>query len=198
MEYYTAYQKRSATHGYAITINRAARTLTLFKNGAAIRTYPVAVGKPATPTPLGNFSIIEKRMNPGGAFGARWMRFAGGNGIHGTNNPSSIGKAISHGCVRMHNRDVIEVYSKVDYGTPVRVIGNSTRSRILGLGVAPGSDIVYLQHMLLLSGYYAGPLHGVFDVETAWSVASFQQEQNIVVDGIVGPETRAAMQYYRG
>jgi lipoprotein-anchoring transpeptidase ErfK/SrfK len=61
-------------------------------------------------------------MNPGGAFGARWMRFYNGYGIHGTNNPASIGKAVSNGCVRMFNRDVIQVYSKVDYGTPVRIV----------------------------------------------------------------------------
>lgn len=107
---------------YLIQINRNARTLTLFSGSAIVGVFPVAIGKPATPTPLGNFSIIEKRMNPGGAFGARWMRFYNGYGIHGTNNPASIGKAVSNGCVRMFNHDVIQVYNKVDYGTPVRII----------------------------------------------------------------------------
>jgi len=130
LKYQAPNQRLARTNEYTIIINRDARTLTLIKNGAAIRTYSVAVGKPATPTPLGNFSIIEKRVNPGGAFGARWMRFYGGNGIHGTNNPSSIGKAVSHGCVRMYNRDVIELYNKVGYGTPVRVVGTSIRARI--------------------------------------------------------------------
>jgi lipoprotein-anchoring transpeptidase ErfK/SrfK len=105
-----------------ILINRVARTLTLFRGGAIVGVYPVAVGKASTPTPQGTFSIIEKRMNPGGAFGARWMRFYGGNGIHGTNNPASIGKAVSHGCVRMYNRDAIQVYSQVEIGTPVRIV----------------------------------------------------------------------------
>lgn len=107
--------------GYEIRINRSSRTLTLLYNGSAVRSYPVAVGKPATPTPAGNFSIIEKRINPGGPFGARWMRFYGGYGIHGTNNPSSIGKYISNGCVRMYNSDAIDLYNKVTYGTPVRI-----------------------------------------------------------------------------
>lgn len=108
---------------YLIEINRATRMLTLFNGGTVVGRYPVAVGKPATPTPLGNFSIIEKRMNPGGAFGVRWMRFYNGYGIHGTNNPASIGKAVSNGCVRMYNSDVIQVYAKADYGTPVRIVG---------------------------------------------------------------------------
>lgn len=194
----TAYQRLTGTNEYAITINRNTRTLTLSRNGVAMRTYPVAVGKPATPTPLGNFRIIEKRMNPGGPFGVRWMRFYGGNGIHGTNNPSSIGRAVSNGCVRMHNRDVIELYNQVTYGTPVRVIGTSSRARILSLGIVPGPDIVFLQQILLLSGDYAGPLHGVFDVATVRSVALFQQRQGITVDGIVGPQTWAALQYYKG
>lgn len=107
---------------YLIQINRSARRLTLFRGGVIVGSYPVAVGKPATPTPLGNFRIGEKRINPGGAFGVRWMRFYNGYGIHGTNNPASIGKAVSNGCVRMYNSDVVQVYSKVDYGTPVRII----------------------------------------------------------------------------
>jgi L,D-transpeptidase ErfK/SrfK len=109
---------------YEIQINRDARVLTLFRNGIAIRSYPVAIGKPSTPTPLGNYSIIEKIKNRGGPFGARWMRFYGGYGIHGTNNPSSIGKAVSNGCVRMYNSDVIDLYDKVSYGTPVRIVKN--------------------------------------------------------------------------
>jgi hypothetical protein len=196
MRFFSRLKGRNGMNGYAITINRNTRTLTLSRNGVAISTYPVAVGKPATPTPLGNFRIIEKRMNPGGPFGARWMRFYGGNGIHGTNNPSSIGKAVSNGCVRMHNRDVIEVYNKVNYGTPVRVVGTSSRARIISLGVVPGLDIVYLQQMLLFWGYYAGPLHGVFDVGTVRSVVSFQESRGIIADGIVGPQTWSALQNY--
>ena len=78
---------------YSITINLAARKLTLFKNGVVFKTYPVAIGKPSTPTPKGNFKLINKAHNPGGPFGARWLGLSAPNGdygIHGTNNPSSI------------------------------------------------------------------------------------------------------------
>ncbi|MBU5483781.1 L,D-transpeptidase [Clostridium sp. MSJ-11] len=108
---------------YSILINRAARKLTLYKDGKFFRQYTVAIGKPSTPTPVGNFRIINKAVNPGGPFGARWLGLSiRGYGIHGTNNPSSIGKAISNGCIRMHNRNVIELFNLVPIGTPVRIV----------------------------------------------------------------------------
>lgn len=109
---------------YKISINTAARTLTLYKDGKWFKSYPVAIGKPSTPTPKGTFKVKNKAFNPGGAFGARWLGLTapgGGYGIHGTNNPSSIGKAVSNGCVRMYNNDVIELYNLVPVGATVQI-----------------------------------------------------------------------------
>ncbi|OPJ58046.1 L,D-transpeptidase [Clostridium oryzae] len=109
---------------YSISINTKGHTLTLFKNNAVFKTYKVAVGKASTPTPKGNFKIINKAINPGGPFGARWMGLNAPNGdygIHGTNNPASIGKNVSNGCVRMYNNDVIEVFNLVPIGTSVKI-----------------------------------------------------------------------------
>ncbi len=110
---------------YSIVINTQAHTLTLNKDGKAFKTYPAAIGKPSTPTPKGSFRIVNKAVNPGGPFGARWMGInapGGGYGIHGTNNPGSIGKSISHGCVRLLNQDVIELYNLVPVETSVTII----------------------------------------------------------------------------
>lgn len=110
---------------YSITINVAARRLTLLKNGKVFKTYPIAVGKPSTPTPKGNFRIINKAYQPGGPFGARWLGLNAPNGdygIHGTNNPSSIGNAVSNGCIRTYNNNIIELYNTVPIGTPVKII----------------------------------------------------------------------------
>jgi lipoprotein-anchoring transpeptidase ErfK/SrfK len=108
---------------YSITINVAARKMTLFKDGKVFKTYPVAVGKPATPTPKGNFKIINKAINPGGPFGARWLGLnKKGYGIHGTNNPSSIGKNVSNGCIRTYNNNIIELANIVPIGTPVTIV----------------------------------------------------------------------------
>ncbi|NQD52198.1 L,D-transpeptidase, partial [Bacillus altitudinis] len=60
--------------------------------------------------------------NPGGPFGAYWLSLSKVHyGIHGTNNPSSIGKAVSRGCIRMYNQNVIELASIVPNGTPVTI-----------------------------------------------------------------------------
>lgn len=110
---------------YSITVNVKNHTLTLFRDRNAFKTYKVAVGKPTTPTPKGTFKIINKAVNPGGPFGVRWMGLNAPNGdygIHGTNNPSSIGKDVSNGCIRMYNKDVLELFRLVSIGTVVRII----------------------------------------------------------------------------
>ena len=110
---------------YSIKINTKSHSLTLFRNNIIYRNYKVAVGKPSTPTPKGIFKIIDLAVNPGGPFGARWLGLNapyGDYGIHGTNNPSSIGKSVSNGCIRMFNRDVIELSNIVPIGTIVVII----------------------------------------------------------------------------
>jgi len=106
----------------AITISINAKTLTLYKNGRLFKSYPVATGKPTTPTPVGTFTIKNKQVNPGGPFGTRWMGLSQPHyGIHGTNNPPSIGTAASNGCVRMYNKDVEDLFNYVGIGVPVRI-----------------------------------------------------------------------------
>jgi len=108
---------------YSITVNTNARTLTLYRNGKWYKSYPIAVGKPSTPTPKGHFIIVNKSLNPGGPFGARWLGLSKPHyGIHGTNNPQSIGKAVSNGCIRLYNKDIIELYNLVSIGTKVNII----------------------------------------------------------------------------
>ncbi|MDF2503758.1 MULTISPECIES: L,D-transpeptidase [Clostridium] len=108
---------------YSISINRAGRRLTLYKDNKVYKSYPVAVGKGSTPTPKGTFKIINKQINPGGPYGARWLGLsARGIGIHGTNMPGSIGGPVSHGCIRMYNKDVIELSSLVPVGTIVKIV----------------------------------------------------------------------------
>jgi lipoprotein-anchoring transpeptidase ErfK/SrfK len=110
---------------YSILISTGNHTLSLYKDKKFYKSYPIAVGKPSTPTPKGTFKIINKAVNPGGPFGARWLGLSAPNGdygIHGTNNPTSIGKNISNGCIRMYNKDVIELYSLAPIGTSVRIV----------------------------------------------------------------------------
>ena len=106
-----------------IVININAKRLTVYKNGRVFRQYAVAVGKEATPTPTGVYSVVNKQVDPGGPYGTRWLGLSRrGYGIHGTNDPSSIGKNASNGCVRMFNEDVEALFSIVPVGTTVRIL----------------------------------------------------------------------------
>jgi hypothetical protein len=112
------------------------RRLALLENGQVKRVYVVAVGKKSTPSPTGTFTIVSRVNNPtyshGGKVvvpgprnpvGTRWMGLSlKGYGIHGTNAPKSIGKAASHGCVRMSKRDLEELFDLVRTGDEVKII----------------------------------------------------------------------------
>lgn len=103
-----------------ILITKSARSLTLFDGNAPLRHFPIAIGKPATPTPEGNYAIASKIKNPGGVLGSRWMGLNYDTyGIHGTNSPWLIGQMVSLGCIRMHNTNAEELFEFVTVGTPV-------------------------------------------------------------------------------
>ncbi len=116
-----------------ITIDLSQRELSVYRRGELLETYPVAVGKPGLSTPVGFFFINQKLKppSPGGAYGALaigisafqpklpYWEQGGPVAIHGTNQDHLIGKAISHGCVRMHDKDVLEVSRYVPAGSPV-------------------------------------------------------------------------------
>lgn len=178
-----------------IYIDTDKRTLK-FDSATLSKTYKVAVGKKTTPSPLGNWIIIQKALNPGGPFGVRWMRLNvpwGGYGIHGTNNPKSIGKAVSHGCIRMYNEDVIEVYDRTPIGTPVTIVGKAYANRIMKKG-DQGSDVLEIQKMLKRLKYYRARTDGSFGSYTQQAVIRFQTDQGLQADGIVGPRTIFALQ----
>jgi lipoprotein-anchoring transpeptidase ErfK/SrfK len=107
---------------YRIIVDLSDRVLYLLDADSVIRQFPIAVGKVLTSTPAGEYRIINKQMNPGGPFGVLWMGLSRPHyGIHGTNNPSSIGKAVSHGCIRMYNKDVLALSDLVPVGTRVTI-----------------------------------------------------------------------------
>jgi lipoprotein-anchoring transpeptidase ErfK/SrfK len=135
-----------------IIISIPDRKLVLISGEKILKIYDVAVGKPSTPTPEGEFRIAsripnptwigpDKVVGPGKAnpLGTRWMGLAyRGYGIHGTNVPSSIGKPASHGCIRMRKHDVEELFDLVDVGTTVELHGERPPlvARILAVAVA--------------------------------------------------------------
>jgi len=107
---------------YRIIIDLSDRRLHLLDGDIVVHTYPVGIGTMLTQTPQGEYTIINKQPNPGGPFGAFWMGLSRPHyGIHGTNDPSSIGGLVSHGCIRMYNEDVIALSQLVPIGTRVTI-----------------------------------------------------------------------------
>ncbi|OKP96505.1 L,D-transpeptidase [Paenibacillus sp. P46E] len=107
---------------YRIIIDLSQRILYLLDNDTVIRGFPVGIGKMLSVSPVGEYTIINKQKNPGGPFGAFWMGLSKPHyGIHGTNDPSSIGKKVSHGCIRMYNEDVLTLAATVPIGTRVTI-----------------------------------------------------------------------------
>ncbi|WP_310487532.1 L,D-transpeptidase [Chamaesiphon sp. VAR_69_metabat_338] len=117
------------------------RKVYVYKGSQIVATYPVAIGKKGRETPTGEWQVMETIVNPGwtnfntgkmmspgknNPLGSRWIGFwTDGKdtiGLHGTNKPDSIGKAVSNGCVRMYDKDVQALYPLIKVGTIVRVV----------------------------------------------------------------------------
>lgn len=123
-----------------LVLKRGERRVYVYRGDEQLDSYPVAVGKPGWETPIGSFQVIQMLENPGwthpftgevvppgtdNPLGERWIGFwtDGTNyiGFHGTPTRDSVGQAASHGCVRMYNEDIRELYEIVAMGIPVIV-----------------------------------------------------------------------------
>jgi lipoprotein-anchoring transpeptidase ErfK/SrfK len=133
--------EKYAKYEQFILIDKSANTLSFYKKGELVKSFPVATGRKKSYTPEGLFTIREKIKNrpyykehikggdPNNPLGDRWLGLKvtiGGKvsyayGIHGTNNEKSIGQYVSAGCIRMHNKDVRWLYDRVDVGTAVLI-----------------------------------------------------------------------------
>jgi L,D-transpeptidase ErfK/SrfK len=123
-----------------LVLNLGERRVFVYEGSDVKASYPVAVGKPGWETPPGSYQVISMLQDPGwispftgeeippgpdNPLGDRWIGFwtDGTNyiGFHGTPNRDSVGQAASHGCVRMFNEHIRQLYEMVDMGTPVIV-----------------------------------------------------------------------------
>jgi len=134
----TAEERRQTQSRIVVSIPD--RKLVLFDGASVLKIYDVAVGKASTPTPEGEFQIINHVPNPtyygpgiviapgkNNPLGTRWMGLSVKvYGIHGTNVLRSIGKAASHGCIRMRQRDLEELFELVNVGVTVELRGESS------------------------------------------------------------------------
>jgi lipoprotein-anchoring transpeptidase ErfK/SrfK len=141
---------RAATEAFGnlrrrlVLVSLPDRKLAVLENGKLMRTFPVSVGAPTSPSPVGEFQIVNRVANPtyyhpgvviapgsDSPIGPRWVGLSRkGYGIHGTNEASSIGKAGSHGCIRLRNRDIKQFFAMVSVGDTVEIRGASDQQTV--------------------------------------------------------------------
>ena len=120
-----------------VLVSLVDRKLAVIDNGVVIATFQVAVGAKVSPSPTGEFTIVSRVSNPtyyrpgtlippgkDNPVGTRWVGLSlKGYGIHGTNAPRSIGRAASHGCIRLRNRDMERLFTLLRIGDVVQIRG---------------------------------------------------------------------------
>jgi hypothetical protein len=175
-----------------LVVKVPARTLEIHSDGKVYKKYRIAVGKSATPSPFGEWIVTWKAYHSGDIFGTRFLGLNvpwGGYGIHGTNRPWSIGQFASHGCIRMRNRDIEELFEWVPVGTSVRIEGQIERvGRVLKYANS-GPDVVLLQKQLRQRGYYEGRADGLFSRDVEVALKRFQHDQKQKPTGVADRKT---------
>lgn len=135
-----AIDPNTLSNGTHVVIKLSDRRVYIYQNKSLKVSYPIAIGKAGWETPTGNYKVMNKEPSPvwehpwtgelilegpKNPLGARWIGFwtdgVNSIGFHGTPAEELVGQAVSHGCVRMRNKDVIALYEQVKLGTPVTV-----------------------------------------------------------------------------
>jgi lipoprotein-anchoring transpeptidase ErfK/SrfK len=126
-----------SSHTFHIDVSLSTLTITAFEGDEVILQEPIGIGTEDTPTPGGRYYLKEllQPSNPNGAYGPfayglsgfsdQLTSFAGGDGViglHGTNNPSSIGQRVSHGCIRMSNEGISFLAGILPLGVPIEIL----------------------------------------------------------------------------
>ena len=122
---------------YSLRASLHRHVLSVFRGDVRVRDYPIGVGRPSAPTPTGTFFLTEllQATQPNGPYGPYaygtsafsdvYSEFEGGPGqigMHGTNEPSSIGRNVSHGCIRLHVHDIVALAHEIPAGTPITIV----------------------------------------------------------------------------
>jgi len=190
----------SQNKNYSILIDTEEKQLYLLCNGKLMKKYACAVGKDETPSPLGSYKIIQK-SHWGEGFGGYWLGINcpwGSYGIHGTTHPDSVGSPASHGCFRMYNSDIKELYKTVPYGTTVSITGGCYGAFGSGIRtIGPymyGLDVQAVQKRMKESGYFNGYCSGRYDSEDFKNaVHKFQYEHGLAVSDYINKKMLTAL-----
>lgn len=155
------------------------------ENNIILKKYSVASGKPKTPSPIGTWKVVNMHKW-GGGFGTRWIGLNvpwGKFGIHGTNKPGTIGSKASHGCIRMINKDIEELYEYVEVGMKVNIYAGANGPFEQGLKTLKpgdrGTAVLEVQKKMKEKGYYPGSLDGIYGDGMKQYVIKFRKDNNL-------------------
>jgi len=192
-------QASSSNSQYKILVDVEESTMYLFQDNELIKTYKCSGGKWSTPSPIGTWTIISK-AKWGEGFGGSWLGLNvpwGQFGIHGTLESGSIGWASSHGCIRMNNSEVAELYKIIPIGTKVTIVdgvygvfGKGFRNLKSGMY---GSDVLEIQKKLKKLGFFTGTPNGKFGSVTEEAVKKYCKENNLYIRKTIDIELQKHM-----
>lgn len=184
---------------YKILVDVEESKLYLFENDILSKEYKCSGGKWSTPSPIGTWTITSK-AKWGEGFGGSWMGLNvpwGKFGIHGTLDPYSLGWSSSHGCIRMDNNDVAELYKIIPIGTRVTIVdgvygafGRGFRDLKSGMY---GTDVMEIQKKLKELGFFSGNPNGKFGIETEKAVQKYCKANGIYSRKIIDVDLQKHM-----
>jgi lipoprotein-anchoring transpeptidase ErfK/SrfK len=150
-------QEKASRPARRILVSIPDRKLAVMEDDKVVKVFQTAVGADRTPSPTGQFTIVQRIPGPawytkgrivppgkGNPLGTRWLGLSTkGYGIHGTNSPKSIGRNASHGCIRMRNQDVEELFEMVAVGDAVELLGERTpeMERVFGTAMVAAVSV---------------------------------------------------------
>lgn len=186
---------------YKILVDVEESKLYLFENDILSKEYKCSGGKWSTPSPIGTWTITSK-AKWGEGFGGSWMGLNvpwGKFGIHGTLDPYSLGWSSSHGCIRMDNNDVAELYKIIPIGTRVTIVdgvygafGRGFRDLKSGMY---GADVMEIQKKLKELGFFSGNPNGKFGIETEKAVQKYCKANGIYSRKIIDVDLQKHMEF---
>ena len=193
------YTSTTVDECYSIFVDVEESKLYLFENGELINTYKCSGGKWSTPSPIGTWQITNKALW-GEGFGGSWLGLNvpwGDFGIHGTLEPDSLGWASSHGCIRMDNNEVAELYKIIPIGTKVTIVDGPYGAfgkgfRYLKSGMY-GSDVLEIQKRLKELGFFEGNPNGKFGAETEIATKRYCKENGLYIRKTIDIELQMHM-----
>jgi lipoprotein-anchoring transpeptidase ErfK/SrfK len=144
-------QDKSNKPSRKILVSIPDRKLAVIEDGQVKKIFHTAVGAPKSPSPVGSYTIVVRLADPtwygkgkvipagkNNPIGPRWIGLnIKGYGIHGTNEPASIGHNASHGCIRLRNADIEELFGMVSVGDAVELVGERTAETMEVFGPDP-------------------------------------------------------------